>query len=729
MFSRHQTVRTYEPKTVERFDDQFWPILMALCITATILAATIVTLLAGFWMWISLLILPAAMTVLLVALRFIDNRRLRRSFQLAVILSLAAHCAFVIFAKQTQVFSGFLSEIRRTTAVVQQPRTIQISQRTENRPWLEENPTPTPDVEEPVPEKQAVLDTTTTRPQPTQLTSQEPTENPQLVRRQQLSRSVPRLGKSLSRLSRQTENQQPKSSEQVAVAQAAAATREAPRAELEPNATEITKSSTSAASQASKATRDIPSTPPSVRDSLASSDRSSVRPSAEPTSEPRVSRRTTSAPRAEPTPPRKNVRAPVAAAQPESPRSSSLPSDTASLQRRSQNANNPSPARLERMEPTRSRSPQLAQPNPERRRESPAVASRQPNPDRARSHTRATTPASPEMVERPRPTRSANATSASAELNPQPMALERSTGGVAGAGRSANYDRNTGSRQSSAMVASDSLRRREPTSQQDNPNSISLRQASRVPRSAASADVPSVVNRPDAIPLASRPASETPAELSATASATLTQADAQSRRGETSVAKGSGSVDLGPQKIVSETLTERVAGGGQPEVQPQPDHSRSAAQGNRGSSTPSLASETVERIASDSVVGSAENPVADLPTPDATAEMLTRSGGMSPESGAPCKMPTRVRIRPARRRGTWRKLSSVGPTRTPRRMTTRKKNGVAGSALNSSPAPRGNWRDPTHLLLIRQSSPCPSRWRQAVWHRRRRAAWTRSQPP
>ena len=51
MPARRQVVSTYQPRQYRAFDQQFWPVFMALCITGTILAATVVTLLTGFWMW------------------------------------------------------------------------------------------------------------------------------------------------------------------------------------------------------------------------------------------------------------------------------------------------------------------------------------------------------------------------------------------------------------------------------------------------------------------------------------------------------------------------------------------------------------------------------------------------------------------------------------------------------------------------------------------------------
>lgn len=635
MSTRQQTVRTYEPTKVERFDDQFWPVLMALSITATILAATIVTLMAGFWMWVSLMILPAAVMLLLVTLRFVDSKRLRRSLQLAVILSLAAHCLFLIFAKQTSIFNGFFMEIAKNTTPVQQQRVIHISSQTQMTPWMEENPVPTPDVTEPTPEKQATVETSTTRPQPTQNSSQDPTENPQLVRREQLSRTVPRLGKNPSQLSRQSENAQPKSSEQVELAQPAPANPSARSSELEPSSTALTRRSNSSSATAAKSRRESTSSRQPSESSTARNENS--RQPVRETSEPRSSRRATSSTRPDAANPSQVVQAPTAARQPESPRAASLPSDTANLKRRTRNSETPTNAKLERNRATASRTNQVSQPQPERRSETSTVTNRQPSNRPSRSANSAATPATPEVVERPRPANPSTVQSGMADLNPQPMALERSTNGTSGVGRTVNFDRATGARQSSAMTPSESLRRREETTRQRNPNSLALKEMARVPRSAAAEPVPSVVHRPDSIPVATRAAAEAPAELTAGASASLTQSNADARRSETSVSKGSGNVDLGPRKIVSESVERRTEGGGQPEVQQRPVSQQLARRGDSGSSAPSMAAETIENVAVDNGQSSSDNVASDLPVPSATADRLTRRDGQTADSGAPVR--------------------------------------------------------------------------------------------
>jgi len=653
MPSRRSSVRTFQPTQVERFDDQFWPIMMALCITATILAATIVTLMAGFWMWVSLMILPAAIAVLTFALRFIDSKRLRRSIQLAMILSLAAHCGFLIFAKKTSIFEGFLVQANKDATVVKQQRVIQISQQVQTLPWMDENPVPSPDVPQPTPQKQAKIDTATARPQPAAVTSQTPTENPQLVRSQKPSETVPRLGKNLSRLSRQTENNQPKSSQQVAMAKPAAT--QPNRTSRPGSKSEAKENSTSASMNAAKpelqpqaepdriAERPKPDSSRPTRATQPSSDPAPARVArnerpetpATRTTPARAARTTTTSPRVDAEAPRKSLAAPIAASQPESPRAASRPSDRANLERRTQSSETPTVAKLQRPKPATSPTRQRSQSQPERRQTTSSIASRQPTSKPTRATTTGPKPATPQLVQRPRPANTAKATSGVAEMNPQPTALQRSTNGTSGVGRTANLDRNTGSRQSSAMTPSDSMRRREQTTRQSNPNALALREKSQVPRAAAAKEIPSMVNRPDSVPVASQPATDSPAELTASSSASLTQSNADARKSETSVAKGSGSVDLGPQKIVSETVSERVEGGGQPDIQPRPATRQASARGDAGAAEPNIVADMMAETTTDDGGSSADRVASDTPIPDATADTLSERTGQMAASGAP----------------------------------------------------------------------------------------------
>ncbi len=636
MTDRHQTVRAFRPPHQVWFDQQFWPIFMALCITSAVLAATIVSLLDGFWMWTSLMILPAAFAVVAFTLRFIDDRRWQRSVQLAVILSLALHCCFVIFAKQTDIFTGFLFVDHRTPNTVNQPRMIHISRQVDEHFWQEPNEIeiPVPD-EQPVTERIAQVETSPVRPQPTPVETQQPTNNPQVVRRQQTSRTVPRLGERVSTLRRQVENVQPKSSQPVPRAKPTATARsESTQAAASPAAeTDIDRPQTQA-TQAALPRRE-PSTETVQQQPSASTSRRTVdrrRPST-PTS---TARATVAESSSRPT-------ATAAAATPTAPsarRPSQTPATPAAAQLGNVQRQSPVaavPQRNVRRQSVQQASPtqQLAQRRPRETVNQPSVTNQNRLAQARRAVDVTPQPQSPQPVERPRATAQSNVAQGTANLQPQPMAVERSTSGTAGVGRSVNINRDLGSRASAAMNAADSMRRPESTSVRPDPNSFTARQASRVPRTTSEKAVPSSPMRAESLPLASRTAAQRQHELTANASAALTSSNSDARRGQFSAERGSGSADIGPTKIVSEAVNRRVEGGGQPEIQDQPSQQRVARLADSGAAAPAVATPMAEALASSDLESAAADQVADEPTPNAQADLLARDGGQAAISGGP----------------------------------------------------------------------------------------------
>ncbi len=630
-----QNVRSFQPPQIERFDQQFWPIFMALCVTATVTAATIVSLLDGVWMWVSLMVLPAAFAIVIFALRFMDDRRWQRSVQLAVILSLALHCCFIIFAHQTNVFEGFFLNVNRISSSVNQPRVLHISRNVEEQPWMEINEVPTPVPEEqPVIEKQAEVDTATVRPQPTPVESQQTSENPQLVRRQQVSRTVPRLGENVSRLSRQTENVTPRSGQQVSPSKPLPNVNTTARAtspSSSPSQTEITRNEPSSnPTEIRRNTSRAEQTPRPTASTAARTVRTERPSSAAP-------RTTRSTRRAQANPsldtPRPTTRSTSVATRTNPSRR--LSSSAANVERRStqstQRQQNVRPQAVTLTSPTA----QLAQRRPRDQKTMPSIASQNRLAQSQRSQNTALRPTSSQPIERPRPNTRTAENRGIANLQPQPMAIQRSSGGTAGVGRTANLNRDLGSRQSSAVTAADSVRRSESTTQRVDPNSMTLRQASRVPRTSAGEIVPSSTLQADSIPLASRAATERQNQNTANASAALSESNSDARRSNVSAQKGTGNVDLGSTKIVNETLNRRVEGGGQPEIQNQPSQQRVVRAEEQGSSTPSIAAPTPDRIAAVTQQDNGANQLADESSAMADSDVIARARADSAISGGP----------------------------------------------------------------------------------------------
>ena len=57
--AKQRTIKRISPGRVDAFDDQFWPVVVALCVLAAIGFGAVLTLIKGPWMWLSLLLLPA----------------------------------------------------------------------------------------------------------------------------------------------------------------------------------------------------------------------------------------------------------------------------------------------------------------------------------------------------------------------------------------------------------------------------------------------------------------------------------------------------------------------------------------------------------------------------------------------------------------------------------------------------------------------------------------------
>lgn len=637
MPARRQIVRTCQPRPHRAFDQQFWPIFMAMCITASILAATITTLLAGFWMWLSLMILPAAVAVLLLLLRCVDDRRIRRSLQLAVILSLAAHCVFLILAQRTSVFHGLLEEAARETAPLRPQRVIQISQQTETRPWTEVLPTSTPAPETPEPERDRETENSPVARQPTPLENTTPSEHPQPVQRQQVTPTVPRMGQSLSRLSRQSPNLQPRSRQAVTVAQPAAPAQSSPRNQPRPDASEILKSSAAADSTAPQPDRReqrVETTSTGALTRATEREQPAAATAARPASQtprprsasrPQIARTSSVPPSAAPRRPESPATsAPSAADQPLNRQPS-----TSLANRNPESENRP----RSRISENRNRRP--ARDNQTR----PAIDRQLVAERPAQSPNRAIQPHSPAVAERPAPAARPTPAPASSRMQPSRLAVKKSTGGTAGAGRAANMDRQLGSTRSPATVPANSLNRRERTTVVADPSALTLQQAAQVPTARAAQVRPGSTVPPDRVAIANRSASQNRAELTASSSAALNQSNSQATEAETSVERGSGSVDLGSTRIVTEIAGQRVEGGGQPEISSNLSEVRDAQTGETGSTVPSLASPDQQPQVADDRLLSGDSRLADRPVADAQSALNSRAGNPAPEAGSPDRTP------------------------------------------------------------------------------------------
>ena len=621
MSSRQQNVRTYSPVEVKRFDDQFWPILMALCITSAILAATLVTLLSGFWMWLSLLVLPAAVMGMLITLLLTGNKRLRRSFQLAIILSLAGHCIFVIYAKQTRIFTSGLPVKEPVTRQIQPTRSIRVAQTIPIQPWLKENKVPQPDTPEAISEKAQPTSTPTVQRSQNSPQAIVTPDNNSALQRRTTQNSVAHLGANRSARKRRTRDEPIRSDEKASKVPNTPGQRTTNPTALQPETTRLMRNEPPLPSPAKKkksaaATRLNSEIPKTERQKSQTTDWK-IKQNQRYPRKTETTRMDTSSQPIRMQNPRISAAAPTvsesAANLParDFKRKATATAPTINKTRPQQETDTGLPPALARKEQTRSQAEVSVtnQANVSRMSRSP-----QPNPQ----------PLGDATIEKASPTARPARESGLSTIDPQPVALKRATNGIAGVGQTPNTDRAPQSRMSSGITASDALKRRQETSQDNDRNSLSLRQKSSVPRVSGAAEIPRSVNRPDTIPIASRNAMEKPAEWTANSSAALSQANATAKRGKSSLAKGSGSIDRGPTKIVSKMEAQRVSGGGRPKIQLR--HADSVAQNNAksGAENPELMAEQPVPIPKDQ----ASQKVLDapsLPNLDANEKNVVRS--------------------------------------------------------------------------------------------------------
>lgn len=620
MSTRRQIVTRYQPPAQPGFDQQYWPIAMATAITAAILAATIVTLLTGFWMWVSLMVLPAAAGGLLITLRFVDNRVLRRSLQLAIIVSLALHCLFLIFARQTDIFSGLFVESTQQTTPDRKPRVIHVARETSQRRWTEsvETPTPTSDVD--VPERETTENASTASKQPVPVTRTEPTNNPELVRKETPAETLPRLSKSPAQLNRQSENVQPRSSESLNASQPAPRSATAVADRPSPSATSVPKSAAASPDgqpqRRRRESNDSPAASPSriARAEPAESSPSKAPPTPrEPTSQPTpATRPTTAQPTVADVPapaPGRNARAQA------SQRQQPAATDLAQAPERPSAERTPMETPRPRTQPT-----EMANRRPTTHSESqPTVDNRMAEVNPRQATDRANRRTSPTVVESPAPLSTPSPARTEAAMQPAQTAISKAQSGAAGIGRSSNVDREVGSTQSTAPTPANSMNRRERSSANPEAPSLTSQQASEAPRSAANAPLPSSTLSPDTLFIASRAAADRPSESTASASASLSQSDSDAARSEVSVEKGTGSIDNGSTRIVTDVVSQRVEGGGQPE--PSSQLAQMPTERIRGGSTPapSVADAGPDNSVADTTPNSAASRIADRPSAEAAA--------------------------------------------------------------------------------------------------------------
>ncbi|MDB4793833.1 hypothetical protein OAG51_00295 [Pirellulaceae bacterium] len=203
------------------FDAQYWPILIAIAILFGFLMGSVLTLLNGIWLWFSLLAIPVLIVSTTIALRFVDDRRLKRSTQLSVIISLIVHLAMLLSAHHWQMFGNENSTDDQTSeqAKIQKKQSaIPIVFETQQWQQSQEKITPQPNekkIEKEKSERKPELEKKET-PTPVDKSQRKVTQN--LNQRKQVSKTTPKQSTTLSKLSRSNLTSQPKSGSRVSLA-------------------------------------------------------------------------------------------------------------------------------------------------------------------------------------------------------------------------------------------------------------------------------------------------------------------------------------------------------------------------------------------------------------------------------------------------------------------------------------------------------------------------------
>ncbi|MFK7766285.1 MAG: hypothetical protein AB8B55_03505 [Mariniblastus sp.] len=633
-----RTVQKITPARDSGFDQQFWPVLVALTVLSGITLGAVLTVLRGPWMWGSLLLLPVLAALAIFSLFHLDNNRLRRSLQFAIITSLALHLSIMVFASVVNIFQNPFKPAERQIAQ-NRVRTIEISDQQAAFIWQETNAqeTPEPRVET---EKQT-KPTATAQPQTIPVPESTPQQTPQLVRRETTSKSVPRQNRELSKLRRQTKpDAQPRSSQQmtgekIAVTQPAAAAAASQKIESSKKADTVKRQAAKQPEPQPQNEKPSPAPEAKPKTKVAQSSSSAPRRREDPTmatnkASASASPSTARVRRSTPNLPMANQKSPVAekVATATTTKPSKLePSKSSSeVTRRTIKDRTIRPTMTNQPRTQASPRSQIAR-SPARREPNRVLPSISNQTSQTKTPRRATADAmvasSPVAIEKP--ARSPESKTATRELNSQTLSVSRSTEGIAGVGRSKNLDRFMGGKNSPATRASDSARRERTQSRPSETRMLTSSQKSQSRRSVGSTRVPTSAFKSETVAAAKISGAKDTGERTMESSAAKIESASTDHRDESSAERGSANVDLGPTKVVFDRENRRRSGGGQQEVSKMnPEATRRSK--DRSEVQPSLVASTELDVAAPSNRSTAQ-PVNDALEPSKQSLAAARSGG------------------------------------------------------------------------------------------------------
>ena len=608
---KRRTVQKITPQRQPSFDQQFWPILVALTVLVGIASGAVATLLQGPWMWAGLMGLPVFAVMAICFLFSIKNYKVRRSLQLAIIASLAIHLLVIFTAALTNIFENRFEE--PSQKVVQRPvRTIEISDRKAAFVFEEPNARPTP---EPVVDINREQETKTVdETQPVPVIENKPDVNPQIAPQKVKSQTVPRQSPELSQLKRQTKP----STAQPTVSGKSTLEKQTVTQPASPQPPTTSDTARADATQRQPANSTPQRVQPKLQNAPSETQTSPVTPSASRAQVPR-SNQSLSKPKASAASAnvkRSDPRIPIFA------KPSPTPQKTESATAVQPSANQPSqsaakvtrrptrdqairPSLNRQPSPTLSRQPQIAKTvnrksSPNKQPSISEPTSQLPTPKRSILQSNIASTTMP--VEKP--TRSPESTQTSREQNSKTISITRDSAGIAGAGKTKNLERFDGGETSPAAQASDSAKRTRSLSRADSPEMLTSSQKSTKKRSSGKNAQPTNILLADTTAPAKLAGGKTIGEKTTESSAASVDAASTKSRDNQSAAKGTSMIDLGPTKVVSERKSERRSGGGQTEIaELNTESTRRSKQ--RSNLQPSLAANAVAAVSAPANVPSA----------------------------------------------------------------------------------------------------------------------------
>ena len=661
--AKQRTIKRISPGRADAFDDQFWPVVVALCVLAAIGFGAVLTLIKGPWMWLSLLLLPALTAGSLYLLSRMGDSKLRRTLQFSLIISLAGHLLILIVASLILIFTNDRIKIWNRVAS-RNVRTIQFSNQKSSVsiPVSRPDNTPEPDVDI---KRQSSQVTSAEQPMPVRKT--EPTVAPQTNRRETTQQTVPRFSETLSQLRRNRMSRQEKISSpaksknpaenSIAVSKPSPAAKPKTPTESEAitaaaEADSISRSSSTSADR--KVVKDVrretsqKSVVKDARPKRADSPQSRSVNSRLTQTEPRLSKdsQRPSRPHARVTRNKTEIKKQPAKSTPRPAAKVASAKKTTELKpaessgqltrrpRRSEVAStNDAPSPLTRKKNSQPKKTEIV------RREIPSKPT-VTNPLSSSKTSRLATNDAPtlrsiEPVNRPAP--NPKSTSSSDALESRTLSITKGQKGTAGGLAQSNLQSGSGGLPSPAVRASDAMLNRREQSPASRTQMLTNSQASDIRRSTAEAPRPTSAFKADTSAIAKIAGAKSPTlETMESSAAEITSASSESRK-KVAIEKGEAPVNLGPTKVVAEAQRRRLSGGGSPDVASlSPSQSRrTAAESDVRPSLP-----TTEVAATSAPRESAAEPdSADGEEPTEVADLVRKSEGrdsqMSDHAAAP----------------------------------------------------------------------------------------------